>query len=250
MSSSVIYHRVLVKISGEALKGKENLGYDAEAVRQIVKTLAGVLDSGVELALVVGAGNLWRGAVGKAVGMDAVSADYMGMLGTVMNAIILKDAFEANGVPCDVLTSFAMEPVGELFERSKAVKRLEEGRVVICAGGTGHPFFTTDTTAALRALEIDAEAVLKATKVDGVYTDDPMKNPAAKRYERLSYDEALKNNLKVMDSTAFSLCRDNNLPIIVFNFAESGSLAKVLSGDTSSATVVSNQPPPPQGHTS
>ncbi len=240
MSSDVVYHRVLVKISGESLKGKEPLGYDAEAVRQVVKNLSAALDSGVELAVVVGAGNLWRGAVGKAIGMDGVSADYMGMLGTVMNAIILRDAFESSGVPCDVLTSFAMDPVGELFERNKAIKRLEEGHVVICAGGTGHPFFTTDTTAALRALELGAEAVLKATKVDGVYTDDPMKNLAAKRYERLSFDEALRNNLKVMDSTAFSLCKDNNLPIIVFNFSDQETLVKVLCGDTSSATIVSN----------
>lgn len=240
MSASVAYHRVLIKISGESLKGKEPSGYDPEAVRQVVKKLSAALDSGVELALVVGAGNLWRGAVGKAVGMNAVSADYMGMLGTVMNSLILKDAFETSGVPCDIMTSFPMEPVGEPFECSKAIKRIEEGHVVICAGGTGHPFFTTDTTAALRALELEAEAVLKATKVDGVYTDDPIKNPAAKRYERLSYDEALRNNLKVMDSTAFSLCRDNNLPIIVFNFSDQSALPKVLSGDTSLATVVSN----------
>jgi len=169
-----------------------------------------------------------------------VTADYMGMLGTVMNAICLRDAFNAAGYIAEVQSSISMAPIAPLFDREKAMKSLGEGKIVIFAGGTGSPFFTTDTTATLRALEIGAEAVLKATNVDGVYTDDPKKNPDARRYEKITYDEALAQQLKIMDSTAFSMCRDNNLPIIVFNFSEQESLERVLQGDTSIATVVGN----------
>ena len=239
MSGDFIYRRVLLKISGEALKGKNEFGYDSNTVHKLVDDLSVVLDKGIELGLVVGAGNIWRGEFGKQLGMEPVKADYMGMLGTIMNALCLQEAFEAKGISCIVQTSIPMSPIGEPFEHSKAVKYLEEGRVVIFAGGTGHPFFTTDTTAALRSLEIGAEAVLKATKVDGIYSADPFKDPDAERYENISYDDALYQNLKIMDSTAFSLCRDNNMPIIVFNFSDPNNLIKVLSGHTDIATLVS-----------
>ena len=238
MDKEFVYRRILLKISGEALQGKNTHGYDPVTLKELVQNLSKVVDKGIELGLVIGAGNIWRGKVGKAVGMDSARADHMGMLGTVMNALIVKDCFEANGISCKIQTSIPMEPIGEPFNNEKAVKYLREGSVVIFACGTGHPFFTTDTTAALRSLEIDAEAVLKATKVDGIYSDDPKLNPAAIRYETLSYNEALVQDLKVMDSTAFSLCRDNNMPIIVFNFTDQNNLIKVLEGNTDVATVV------------
>ncbi|MEI6056030.1 MAG: UMP kinase [Lentisphaerota bacterium] len=238
--SDYIYKRILLKVTGEALKGEHDLGYDPEAINTLAETIVKALNGGLEMGIVLGAGNLWRGAVGKKMGMDPVRADYMGMLGTVMNALILKDAFEQRGIRCEVQSAINMIPVAEPFDHEKAIKYMEEGRIVIFAGGTGHPFFTTDTAAALRAIEIGAEAFFKATKVNGIYSDDPMKNKSATRYEKISYDEALYKNLKVMDSTAFSLCRDNNLPIVVFNFNDQENLQRVLSGDTSIATVVSN----------
>jgi len=240
MGSNSVYNRILLKLSGEALKGEQPHGYDSAAVKQIVKRVAEVLDDGVEVALVVGAGNVWRGMMGTGGwGMDRVTADYMGMLATIMNALCLRDAFNAAGISALVQTSIPMEPVADSYDREKAIQALEKGQVVIFGGGTGSPFFTTDTTAALRALEINAEALLKATQVDGVYTDDPKDNPDAERYETLSFDEALAKKLKIMDSTAFSMCRDNELPVIVFNFYETDSLEKVVQGDTAIATVVS-----------
>ena len=235
---SYIYKRILLKVTGEALKGEHELGYDSAAVNALADTISDIQSEGLELGIVLGAGNLWRGAVGKKVGMDPVRADYMGMLGTVMNALILKDAFERRGIRCEVLSAISMFPVAETFDHDKAIRYLEEGRIVIFAGGTGHPFFTTDTAGALRAIEICAEAFFKATKVNGIYSDDPIKNKSAVRYETISYDEALYKNLKIMDSTAFSLCRDNNLPIVVFNFSDRENLKRVLSGDTSLATIV------------
>ena len=240
MDNGFIYRRVLLKLTGEALKGKNSFGYDANAVRELVSNLSGVINQGIELGLVIGAGNIWRGETGKAIGMDPVKADYMGMLGTVMNALAVKDTFENMGIMCEVQSAINMHPIVEAFDKAKAVKYLEEGRVVIFACGTGHPFFTTDTTAALRALEIDAEVVLKATKVDGVYSDDPYVNPNAVRYDKVTFGEVLQKRLKVMDSTAFSLCQANNLPIIVFNFSDPENLTKVLCGETDIATVVSN----------
>jgi uridylate kinase len=240
MSSQYIYNRVLLKISGETLKGNLEFGYEAEAIKLLVKRIGSLLDSGVEIALVVGAGNVWRGVMGAEQGMDRVTADYMGMLGTVMNALCLRDAFDAAGYAAEVQTSIPMEPVAKRYDRRNAVHALEEGRILIFAGGTGSPFFTTDTTATLRALEIGAEVVMKATKVNGVYTDDPMTNPDAERYETLSFDVALAAQLAVMDSTAFSMCRDNDLPILVFNFFEPESLERALSGDYSAATLVSS----------
>ena len=239
MSSSYTYNRILLKISGETLKGNLESGYEAEAVNTVVKRVGAIVDEGVEVALVVGAGNVWRGVMGSEWGMDRVTADYMGMLATVMNALCLRDAFEAAGFASEVQTSIPMEPVTLRYDRIGAIKALEKGKIVIFAGGTGSPFFTTDTTASLRALEVGAEALLKATKVNGIYTEDPMKNPNAKRYETLTYDQAITEKLAVMDSTAFSMCRDNELPIIVFDFFEEGSLAKALQGDTTVATIVS-----------
>ncbi len=236
--SEYVYKRVLLKISGEALKGEQDFGFNAEAVNAIINKIREAVDNGVEVALVCGAGNVWRGA-NAGDNLERVTADYMGMLATVMNALCLRDAFNAAGVGAEVFTSIAMLPVAEQYSRERAIKALESGKIAIFAGGTGSPFFTTDTTATLRALETDCEAVLKATKVDGIYTDDPMKNPNAERYETLSFSEALSKRLKIMDSTAFSMCSDNDLPIIVFNFSSPGCLDKVLKGNTSSATVVS-----------
>jgi len=238
MSVNYIYKRVLLKISGEALKGTMEHGYDGAAVSALTSRIGRAAKKGVQIALVAGAGNIWRGVNGKSWGLDRVSADYMGMLGTVMNGLCLREAFKSSGVDAVLQTSVNMSPIAEPFDHVSAVKHLEKGRIVIFAGGTGSPFFTTDTTASLRALETGCEAVLKATKVDGIYTDDPFKNPSATRFETISFTEALSRKLKVMDSTAFSMCSDNNLPIIVFNFSDPESLEKVLSGDTSIATVV------------
>ncbi|NOY75508.1 MAG: UMP kinase [Kiritimatiellaeota bacterium] len=239
MGSSFTFDRILLKISGETLKGNLEFGYESEAVKLVVKRIGALLDSGVEIALVVGAGNVWRGVMGADWGMDNVTADYMGMLGTVMNALCLKDSFNAAGYSAEVQTSIPMEPIAARYERDAAKRALEEGRILIFACGTGSPFFTTDTTATLRALEIGAEVVMKATKVNGVYSADPMIHPDAKRYETITYDEALSAQLGVMDSTAFSMCRDNDLPILVFNFFEPDSLENALNGDYSTATLVS-----------
>jgi len=238
MEDAYKYKRVLIKLSGEALKGDSPTGFSAPAVTRIVELIKSVIDNGIEVALVIGAGNLWRGVNGSNRGMDRVTADYMGMLATVMNALCVKDAFDAAGVGAEVQTSIPMEPVAPRYNRAAAIAALESGKVMIFAGGTGSPFFTTDTTAVLRALETDCEAVLKATKVDGIYTADPLKDPDAVRYEEITYEEALSKQLKIMDSTAFAMCSDSNLPIIVFNFSDPENLDKVLQGDTSLATIV------------
>lgn len=239
MNEKFRFSRVLLKLSGEALKGPHEHGYDADAVRTIVERIKTVADQGVEIALVVGAGNIWRGVMGRAGGMDRVNADYMGMLATVMNALCLRDFFRAAGIEALVQCSVGMEPIAPRYNREEAIRALESGKIVIFAGGTGSPFFTTDTTSALRALETDCDAVLKATKVDGIYTADPFKDPTAERFTELSFDEALARQLKVMDSTAFSMCRDNDLPIIVFNFSDPDSLERILAGDTGAGTIVS-----------
>lgn len=238
MEEAYKYKRVLIKLSGEALKGDSPTSFSGPAVTKIVELIKSVIDNGIEVALVIGAGNLWRGVNGSNRGMDRVNADYMGMLATVMNALCMKDAFDAAGVGAEVQTSIPMEPVAPRYNRAAAIAALESGKVVIFAGGTGSPFFTTDTTAVLRALETDCEAVLKATKVDGIYTADPMKDPDAVRYEEITYEEALSKRLKIMDSTAFAMCSDSNLPIIVFNFSDPENLDKALQGDTSIATIV------------
>ncbi len=238
MEKSYKYKRILLKISGEALRGQEQTSFSAEAVSLIIDKVKTVIDNGIEVALVCGAGNIWRGKIGSGNGMDRVTADYMGMLATVMNALCLKDAFDAAGVGAEVQSSIPMEPIVNRFNRETAIKALQRGKVVIFAGGTGSPFFTTDTTAALRALETDCDAVLKATKVDGIYSADPVLYPDAERFETISFEEVLSKKLAIMDSTAFSMCRDNELPIIVFNFSDPESLEQVLEGDTSQATVV------------
>ena len=232
------YKRTLLKISGESLKGDREHGYDADAVRSIVRRVKEALDMGAEIALVVGAGNIWRGLAGSRGGMDRVTADHMGMLATVMNALCLKDAFKSAGIPCHVHAASDLMPFAPRFDRDKALAQLDRGELVIFAAGTSCPYLTTDTTAALRSLEIKAQALLKATKVNGIYTADPMKDPTAERFESLSFQQALEKRLKVMDASAFSLCADNNMHIIVFDFAEEGALCKVLQGDFSVGTVV------------
>ena len=238
-AKKLLYKRILLKISGEALKGKQEHGYDSEAVAQVVARIREALKLGVEIALVVGAGNIWRGLAGSKNGMDRVTADHMGMLATAMNALCLKDAFTAAGVPCSVHSAVAMEPFARKFDRERALAELSAGKLVIFACGTGSPYFTTDTTAALRALEIKAQAVMKATKVNGIYTADPVKNPKAKKFKTLTFREAIEGRYGVMDSAAFTLCADNDLHIIVFNFSEPGALGKILTGDYSVGTIVS-----------
>ena len=235
----LLYKRILLKISGEALKGKQEHGYCSEAVAQVTARIKEALDMGVEIALVVGAGNIWRGLAGSKTGMDRVTADHMGMLATAMNALCLKDAFTNAGVPCAVHSAVAMEPFAKKFDREQALAELSAGKLVIFACGTGSPYFTTDTTAALRALEIKAQAVMKATKVNGIYTADPVKDPTAKKFEKLTFREAIEGHFGVMDSAAFTLCADNDLHIIVFNFSEPGALVKILTGDYSVGTIVS-----------
>ena len=234
----LLYKRILLKISGEALKGKQEHGYCSEAVSQVVTRIREALQMGVEIALVVGAGNIWRGLAGAKTGMDRVTADHMGMLATAMNALCLKDAFTAAGVPCAVHSAVAMEPFAGKFDREQALAELSAGKLVIFACGTGSPYFTTDTTAALRALEIKAQAVMKATKVNGIYTADPMKDPTAKKFDTLTFREAIEGHYGVMDSAAFTLCAENHLHIIVFNFSEPGALTKILTGDYSVGTIV------------
>lgn len=239
MNEKFRFNRVLLKLSGEALKGAQEHGYDADAVRSVVERVKSVVDQGVEVALVVGAGNIWRGVMGRSGGMDRVNADYMGMLATVMNALCLRDFFRAAGIQAVVQCSIGMEPIAPRFNRDEAIPGARGRQDRDLRRRHRQPFFTTDTTSALRALETDCDAVLKATKVDGVYTADPFKDPAATRYAELSFDEALARQLKVMDSTAFSMCRDNDLPIIVFNFSDPDSLERILSGDTEAGTIVS-----------
>ena len=234
-----VYRRVLLKISGESLQGANGRGYDSEAVAAVVARVKEALDSGVEIALVVGAGNLWRGLAGSKGGMDRVTADQMGMLATAMNALCLKNAFAAAGVDCVLHSAIAMEPFVTRYNRDEALRQLSEHKLVIFACVTGSPYFTTDTTAALRALEMKAQALFKATKVNGVYTADPKKDPSATRFETISFSEVLSRKLAVMDAAAFSLCSENGLHIVVFDFDEPGALIKVLHGDNSVGTVVS-----------
>ncbi len=232
------YGRVLLKLSGEAFMGDLEYGIDPEAVNSIADQLKEVHDLGLEVAIVVGGGNIFRGMAASARGMDRATADYMGMLATVLNSLALQDALEKRDVYTRVQSAIGMQSVAEPYIRRRAVRHLEKGRVVIFAAGTGNPYFTTDTTAALRALEIHAEAIIKATRVDGVYDCDPLKNPEAVMYESLEYIEVISRGLKVMDATAVSLCMDNGLPIIVFNLTVPGNIKKVLCGE-SIGTVVS-----------
>jgi uridylate kinase len=225
------YRRILLKLSGEALGGESRVGICPEAVLDMAEQIREVRDLGVEVVVVVGGGNIFRGLGGSERGVERATGDYMGMLATVINALALQDALEKLGVATRVQSAITMAQVAESFIRRRAVRHLEKGRVVIFGGGTGNPYFSTDTAAALRANEIGAEVILKATKVDGIYDSDPMKNPKARRYSQISYSEALLKQLKVMDSTAFSLCMDNRMPIIVFDLFRAHNLRRVVMGE-------------------
>ncbi len=231
------YRRVLLKLSGESLMGGASYGIDRATIERIVHEIAEISRLGVELAIVIGGGNIFRGVAGGAAGMDRATADYMGMLATVMNALALQDALKRAGVEARVQSALTIEQVVEPYIRPKALRYLEEGKVVVFAGGTGNPFFSTDTAAALRGSEIGAQIVLKATKVDGVYTADPMKDPHATRYQRISFDDAISLRLAVMDATAFALCRDTNLPIKVFSIFKDGALRRVVLGEDEGTLV-------------
>ena len=231
------YKRVLLKLSGEALMGEDSYGINRQTIERMVAEVAEVSASGVELAVVIGGGNIFRGIAPGAAGMDRATADYMGMMATVMNALALQDAFRRAGVEARVQSALNIEQVVEPYIRPKAIRYLEEDKVVIFAAGTGNPFFTTDTAAALRGSEIGAEVVLKATKVDGIYTADPNKDPTATRYERISFNEAISKNLEVMDATAFALCRDQKLPIRVFSINKPGALHRAVAGENEGTLV-------------
>ena len=224
------YKRVLLKISGEALAGGQGYGMDPEVISRIAEEVAEVVRLGVELAVVIGGGNIFRGIAASAGGMDRATGDYMGMLATIINALALQDALEKLGVPTRVLSAIEMQQVAEPYIRRRATRHLEKGRVVIFAAGTGNPFFTTDTAASLRAMEIGAEVIFKATRVDGVFDADPLKHPGAMRFEELTYIEVLSRQLQVMDATAISLCMDNGLPILVFNMMQPGNIKKAVTG--------------------
>ncbi len=231
------YKRILVKLSGEALMGDDAYGINRATLARIVAEIAAVVELGVEIGVVIGGGNIFRGLAGTATGMDRATADYMGMLATVMNAMALADAMRQAGVNARVQSALNIEQVVEPYIRGKAIRYLEEGKVVIFGAGTGNPFFTTDTAAALRGSEIGAEIVMKATKVDGVYTADPMLDAGATRYARISFDEAISRNLKVMDATALALCRDQRLPINVFSIFKAGALKRVVQGEDEGTMV-------------
>jgi len=235
--SQPAYKRILLKLSGEALMGDDAYGINQEVVAGIVRDVVEVTRLGVEIGIVIGGGNIFRGMAGAASGMDRATADYMGMLATVMNAMALADAFRAAGVQARVQSALRIDQVVEPYIRGKAIRYLEEGRVVIFGAGTGNPFFTTDTAAALRGSEIGADIVLKATKVDGIYTADPKKDATATRFQRISFDEAITRNLAVMDATAFALCRDQRLPINVFSLFKVGALKRVVMGEDEGTLV-------------
>jgi len=225
------FKRVLLKLSGEALMGDAGYGIDPAIIEDLAIQIRTARDAGVELAIVVGGGNIFRGVAGSAKGMDRAQADYIGMLATVMNALAIQDVLEKAGIQTRVMSAIEMQSVAEPYIRRRAMRHLEKGRVVIFAAGTGNPYFTTDTTAALRALEIDADCIMKATRVDGVYDDDPRTNPDAVRFDELTYMEVLRRGLKVMDSTAITLAMDNDLPIIVFNIETDGNIVRALAGE-------------------
>ena len=234
----VAYKRILLKLSGEALMGEGHYGIDRAVVERIVVEIAGILQLGVEVAVVVGGGNIFRGMKSAGDGMDRVTADYMGMLATTMNALALHDAMRRNGVISRVQSALRIDQVVEPYIRGKALRYLGERKVVVFAAGTGNPFFTTDTAAALRGMEMNANIVLKATKVDGIYTSDPLKNKDAQRFQSLTFDEAISKNLQVMDATALTLCRDQRLPINVFSIFKTGALKRVIMGEDEGTSVV------------
>jgi uridylate kinase len=234
------YRRVLLKLSGEALMGDLGYGIDPKVVADIAQEISEVVKSGIQIVIVVGGGNIFRGVKAASAGMDRATADYIGMIATVMNAMTLQDALEQINIPTRVQSAIAMQEVAEPYIRRRAIRHLEKGRVVIFGAGSGNPFFTTDTTAALRAAEIDAEVIFKATKVDGVYDSDPMLNPNANRYDRLSYHQVLTDDLRVMDGTAIALCKENNIPIVVFDLSVRGNIVKACQGEAVGTTVGGN----------
>lgn len=236
--SAPVYKRILLKLSGEALMGDDSYGINRDTIVRIVAEVKAVVDMGVQVAVVIGGGNIFRGVAPGAAGMDRATADYMGMLATVMNALALQDAFRRVGVPSRVQSALNIEQVAEPYIRGKALRYLEEGTVVIFGAGTGNPFFTTDTAAALRGMEMNVDIVVKATKVDGVYSADPKKDPTATRYQRLSFDEAIQKDLKVMDATAFTLCRDQNMPLAVLSIFKTGALARFVAGEDEGTLVL------------
>ena len=242
LAGAPAYHRILLKLSGEALLGKRLYGVDPDFCAFIAAQVADVHRLGVEVGIVVGGGNIFRGLAAAARGMDRATGDYMGMLATVMNALALQDAIEKAGVPTRVMSALAMNEVAEPYIRRRAVRHLEKGRVIILAAGTGNPYFTTDTAAALRAVEIGAEIILKATKVDGVYDADPVTNPGARRYEHLTYAQVLNDRLGVLDSTAVSLCMDNSLPIIVFDLNRPDNIRRVAAGEPVGTLISGGSP--------
>ena len=234
------YGRVLLKLSGEALMGEQQFGIDPAVTTQIAKDIAEIQGLGVQVAVVIGGGNLFRGLAASAKGMDRATADYMGMLATVINGLALQDALEHVGINTRVASAIEMRAVAEPFIHRRAVRHLEKGRVVVFAAGTGNPYFTTDTAAALRAMEMKADVIMKGTKVDGIYTADPMLNPTATKYDNISYLQVLAKGLKVMDATAISLCMDNKLPIVVFNLRTPGNLRRVIMGEAVGTTVTAD----------
>jgi len=235
--SGLVYKRVLLKLSGEHLAGDQGYGIDPRVIRELAEEVREIVACDVELAITVGGGNIFRGLKGSTEGMDRSQADYIGMLATVMNSLALQDALEKNGIETRVMSAIQMHAVCEAYIRRRAIRHLEKGRVVIFAGGTGNPYFTTDTTAALRACEIEAEVFMKATKVDGVFDSDPVLNPDAVRYERISYLDVLTRGLEIMDSTAISLCMDNQLPLVVFNLGVAGNMMRALRGEAIGTVV-------------
>ena len=237
---SPFYKKILLKLSGEALMGDQEFGISSDVIASYAKQIKEIVDLGVEISIVIGGGNIFRGLSGAAQGVDRVTADHMGMLATVINSLALQNSIDKLGVPTRVQTAIEMPKVAEPFIKRRAQRHLEKGRVVIFGAGTGHPYFTTDTAAALRAIEMETNVVIKATKVDGIYDKDPVKYPDAKKYETVTYNEVLAKDLKVMDATAISLCRENKLPIIVFNSLIEGNLKKVVMGEHIGTTVVAD----------
>lgn len=236
----IAYKRVLLKLSGEALMGNLGYGIDPTIVQEIAQEVAEVVHCGIQVAIVVGGGNIFRGVKGAAAGMDRATADYIGMIATVMNAMTLQDALEKVGIQTRVQSAIAMQEVAEPYIRRRAIRHLEKGRVVVFGAGSGNPFFTTDTTAALRAAEIDADAIFKATKVDGIYDSDPKVNPDAKRYQSITYSHVLAHDLRVMDGTAIALCKENNIPIIVFDLSVRGNINRAVMGESVGTIVGGN----------
>ena len=237
---SPFYKKILLKLSGEALMGEQEFGISSDVITSYAKQIKEIVDLGVEVSIVIGGGNIFRGISGAAQGVDRVTGDHMGMLATVINSLALQNSIEKLGVPTRVQTAIEMPKVAEPFIKRRAQRHLEKGRVVIFGAGTGNPYFTTDTAAALRAIEMETDVVIKATKVDGIYDKDPVKYPDAKKYEIVTYNEVLAKDLKVMDATAISLCRENKLPIIVFNSLDEGNLKKVIMGEHIGTTVVAD----------